>query len=76
MFGNGFDLLKADPETAQAEDKPIQALDKEEDDTGIGQELKRRGEVLHAEPHPSRVDPIEGASDSKRRSPEVPELER
>jgi hypothetical protein len=43
---HGSDALEPDPEADQADHEAVDAVDKEEDDTGVGEELQRRREVV------------------------------
>jgi hypothetical protein len=59
-----LDSLKLDPETANAKNEAVGALDQEENDARICQELQRRRQVLESDAHPRSVcggeEPLDG----------------
>nr|GME00290.1 hypothetical protein Iba_chr15fCG3990 [Ipomoea batatas] len=71
FFGNWFYFLKPDPETTQAKDKPIQALDKEQDNADIGQELEWGSKIFHPNQNPLGINPIKQTLNRKRVSESV-----
>jgi hypothetical protein len=52
---HGPDALEPDLEADQADHEAVDAVDKEEDDTDVGEELQRRREVVEGGAHPGRV---------------------
>lgn len=74
LLGNGFDLLESDPETSQTQNQPIHALDHEEHNTRIGEELQRWSEVLHPNQNPPRINPLEHTLNPQWSSPQTLQL--
>ncbi|MED6138505.1 hypothetical protein PIB30_074805, partial [Stylosanthes scabra] len=62
---NILDLLEPDPKSAQAKHKPIQAMNKEQNNADIGKEMHWWSKVLHTDEDPPRINPTKQALNPK-----------
>jgi hypothetical protein len=75
-FWLGLDALDADVEVAKAQDEAVGALDEEEHDTGVGEELYPRRNVGGAEAQPGGVQRLEAeGGEGERGGGEVPAVD-